>query len=82
MFSNSAKRFNVCTHALTRVFAKRGGCLRAAVKSITSHQIDLEQLEMLYIVYLEGRMLHAVSLMDKLFQTDLKYARAVRRFQL
>ena len=33
--------------------------------SFTSHQKDFDQLEMLYIVYLNGRILHAVSFMHK-----------------
>lgn len=40
--------------------------------SITSHHIDFEQLAMLYIVYLKGKILHAVSFMYKVFQTYLK----------
>ena len=36
--------------------------------SITSHQLGFEQLEMLYIVYLKGKILHAVSFMNKFFR--------------
>ncbi len=31
MFSNKSKPVTVCTHGLTRLFAKRGGCIRAAI---------------------------------------------------
>ena len=68
MFINKSKRFTAFTQVLRLCLPNKGTVVRAAIMPITSHQIEFDQLEMLHIVHLKGKILHAVNFMTKFFR--------------